>query len=612
MSKILIIGNVLKDVYLKLDERNNDFEKDENNISWLELGFNGAAHQFFRRTSVYGGAAVSLSVLSHLGIDAKILGSKTEVQNGDILWQAEPDNYRYILCHEGEITYFVPSSRKQTDWTTPAGTPEWILVDRSTFVSAKLVDEIKNFLKFSPTTKLAVHVKKNLSPSGRRLADMADVLFVEDEPPIHKAEKIVDKIEIEKPNTQLVCHISPRRISMGEEEESWHLSRTDMLTHLTVYSTIVATVLGVISVGGSAADAILWARINAEQATLESSLSARKLKQLAEAELEKRASLKLIAKSLVAPKRGVLAADESEHSLTKRLVDFGISASARTRQAYRDLLLTTPELSNYLSGVILPEELIDHKTSQNQNYIELLTNRGIIPGIKADQGQAKYADTNETYTLGAQDLAVRLDDYYNTGFRFAKWHAKFYIGPDTPSFVVIEKNAELLANFAKECQLAGLVPMLESDIEYDGDYTIDKCVEVSHRILTTIFDKLAQRHVDLSGCLLKTSMISAGKQSIAQSTPSEVAIATAAVLTHSVPRHLAGVLLLSGGQEPKTATKNLEAICKNGPYPWLVTFAFSRALQDPLMKTWKGNPDNIKSAQAALRRYLQDDTAALA
>ncbi len=612
MSKILIIGNVLKDIYLKLDERTNDFEKDENGISWLELGFNGAAHQFFRRTSVYGGAAVSLSVLNHLGIDAKILGSKTEFQNGEVLWQTEPDNYRYILCHGGEITYFVPSSRKQTDWSTPAGTPEWILVDRSTFVSTKLVDEIKNFLKFSPTTKLAVHVEKNLSPAGQRLADMADILFVEDEPAIHEPEKIVDKIEIEKPNTQLVCHISPRKIIMGEEEESWHLSRTDMLTHLTVYSTIVATVLGVISVGGSAADAILWARINAEQATLESSLSARKLKELAQAEMEKRANLKLIAKSLVAPRRGVLAADESEHTLTERLIDFGISASSRTRQAYRELLLTAPELPNYISGVILPEELIGQRTSRNQDYIEYLTGRGIIPGIKADRGQAKYADTRETYTLGAEDLAIRLDRYYDAGFRFAKWHAKFYVGQNMPSFIVIEKNAEALANFAKECQLAGLVPMLEVEVDYDGDYTIDRCIEVLHRILTTIFDKLVQRHVDVSSCLLKTNMVSAGKQSIAQSTPSEVGVATAAVLMNAVPKRLAGVLLLSGGQEAKTATKNLAAICKNGPYTWPVTFAFGRALQDPLMKTWKGNPENNRAAQAALRRYLQDDTAALA
>ena len=156
------------------------------------------------------------------------------------------------------------------------GAAEWILVDRSTTVSAQLVDEIKNFLKFSPATKLAVHAEKHTTPAGKVLAEMADILFLESELPVHTNEKIVDKIEVDKPNTQLVCHISPRKIALGEAEESWSLSRTDMMTHLTIYSTIVATVLGVISAGGSAADAVLWARLNAEHATLEGSLSMRR------------------------------------------------------------------------------------------------------------------------------------------------------------------------------------------------------------------------------------------------------------------------------------------------------------------------------------------------
>ena len=251
MSKILIVGNVLKDVYLKLDERQNEFEQDEHGIDWLELGFNGGAHSFFRRTSVYGGAAVSLAVLSKLGIDAGILNSKSEIKSGEIIWANDPSGYRYILSHKGGITYFVPSERKPTDWSMPSGRPEWILVDRSTVVSARLVDELKNFTD----------------------------------------EKIVDKIELDKPNTQLVCHISPRKLYLSDAEESWSLDRTDMMTHLTIYSTIVATILGVIAVGGTPADALLWAKLNAENATLESVLSAEELQELATEEVTKRADL---------------------------------------------------------------------------------------------------------------------------------------------------------------------------------------------------------------------------------------------------------------------------------------------------------------------------------
>lgn len=612
MSKILIIGNVLKDVYLKLDDRQNDFETDERGIDWMNLGFNGEAHSFFRRTSVYGGAAVSLSVLDRLGVEATILNSKTEVKNGEIVWADEATDYRYIFSHNGEITYFVPSSRKVTDWAMPStagrsGTPEWILVDRSTNVSARLVDELKNFLKFAPATKLAVHAEKRTTPAGKMLMEMADVLFLEAEPPVHKNEKIVDQIEVDKPNTQLVCHISPRKIALGEAEESWSLSRTDMMTHLTVYSTIVATVLGVISAGGSAADAVLWARLNAEHATLEGSLTMRKLQELAKEENEKRANLKLIAQSLMTPRRGILAADESAHTLTERLVQFGIAASDAKRRAYRELLLTTPELRDYASGAILSDETARMETERGQNFVEYLTNRGIIPGIKVDQGLAKLALTGEDWTVGLEGLTERLRTYYDMGFRFAKWRARFEVTKERPTFIAVEKNAELLASFAKECQAVGLVPIVESDIVRDGDYTIEKNIEVTDRVLTVIFEKLAERRVDLSGCLLKTNMVLAGQKAVIQATASEAGLATAAVLKHAVPKYLAGVLLLSGGQEATAATKNLAAVKQNGPFPWPVSFAFGRALQDSVMATWKGKPENVKAAQAALRRRLQEN-----
>lgn len=606
MSKILVIGNVLKDVYLKLDERQNNFEQDERGIDWLDLSFNGAEHRFFRRTSVYGGAAVTLSVLGRLGINSQIMGSNAEYKNGEIIWQGDPAGYRYIFCHHGEITYFVPSERKATDWQMPKDIPEWILVDRSTFISERLVDEIKNFRKFSPTTKLAVHAERDKSPLGQRLAEMADLLFVEEEPPVHSEEKIVDKIDLGQPEKRLVCHITPRKIIFGEAEESWQLSRTDMMTHLTVYNTIVATILGVISSGGSLTDAVLWARINAEQATLDGSLSGRRLKELVAEERQKRANVALVAKSLMASRRGILAADEDDQTLTKRLVSFGIGVNAKTRADYRKLLLTTPELSEYTSGVILTAETARSKVQHAQTYLKYLTSRGIITGVKADRGQAHLKGTHETYTLGLDDLASRLREYYDEGFRFAKWHAKFIIKKDQPSYIAVEKNAKLLADFARECQLAGLVPMIESDISWSGDYSIEKSIEVTDRVLLTIFRKLERRGVDLSSVILKTSVVAAGDNAVSPSTPREVGIATGAVLKHAVPKYIAGIEILSGGQESKAMTQNLSAIIEAGPYDWPVSFAFSRALQDPVMRTWKGKEANTKVAQATLRNKLQD------
>ncbi len=611
MSKILIIGNVLKDVYIKLDERQNDFEVDEHGIGWLELGFNGAAHSFFKRTSVFGGAAVSLSTLHNLGVDAAILNSKTEMKSGDITWSDDPADYRYIFSHKGGITYFVPSGRKATDWAMPKGTPEWILIDRSTNVSERLVDELKNFLKFSNGTKLAVHVAKQQTPTDQRLAKMADILFVEDEPPVHVEEKIVDKIELDQPHTQLVCHISPRKIVFGEAEESWNLDRADMMTHLTVYSTIVATILGVVTAGGGPADALLWAKINAEQASLEGSLSAEKLQELAKAELEKRANLRLITRSLMTSGKGIMALDESSKSLAKRLEKFQITNNVHHRREFYQIMVTSPGVREAISGVILSDENREQKLPNGRSLLEYVTDLGIIPGIKADLGLMPLRGSDETHTLGKDSLAERLRDYYSMGFRFAKWRAAFRIAKDEPGFIAVQTNADELANFAKECQLAGLVPVVEADILSDGDYSVEQSAEATAKILTTVFEKLEQRHIDFAGCLLKCSMINSGCAAEIKAEPNEVGMATAAILRHVVPKFLAGVLLLSGGAEPKTATRNLTAVMQNSPFPWPVTYAFSRALEEPVLATWKGETENIKAAQAALGRHLAANTDAL-
>lgn len=614
MSKVLIIGNVLKDVYLKLDSRKNTFETDENGIDWLELGFNGDAHSFFRRTSVYGGAAVSLSVLNSFKVDAAILNSTTEMKAGEISWSNDPADYRYIFSHNNKVTYFVPSTRKPTNWSMPSsmqGTPEWILVDRSTAISARLVDELRNFLKFSPSTKLAVHAEKHATPDGRRLMEMADLLFIEDEPAVHKEEKIVDKIELDQPNTQLVCHISPRKIYFGDAEESWDLDRTDMMTHLTVYSTIVATVLSVVVAGGSPAEAILLARLNAEHATLEGSLSLEKLRELAQSEQAKRNDLKLIARSIMASGKGVLAIDESPKSLTKRFEKFKLKNNLQNRREFYKMLVTTPNLKESISAVILSENNAKQKLNHGQNILEYLTDHGIIAGLKADKGLMELADSDETHTLGKDGLAVRLRSAYETGFRFAKWRAAFKIGKNKPDFFVLQQNADELAHFAKECQLVGLIPVVETDISAEGDFPIERSAEVMARVLSTVFEKLAERHVDLSGCLLKCNMITAGNRAEVPATPNEVGMATAAILQHAVPKYLAGILLLSGGQEPKQATKNLTAILQNSPFPWPVSFAFSRALEEPVLATWKGEPENIKAAQAALERHLLANADAL-
>lgn len=235
----------------------------------------------------------------------------------------------------------------------------------------------------------------------------------------------------------------------------------------------------------------------------------------------------------------------------------------------------------------------------------------MIAGIKADKGLMEMIGSDETHTLGRDDLADRLMGYYKEGFRFAKWRAAFKIGKDRPGFFAVRENMEELANFAKECQLAGLVPVVEVDVLAEGDFPIEKDAEVTARVLRAMFEKLAERRVALSGCIVKCGMVRAGDEAEEQATPEAVGMATAAILRHAVPKYVAGVLLLSGGMEPKVATKNLTAVMQNSPFPWPVSFAFSRALEEPVLATWKGNEAQDKAAQAALERHLLANVDAL-
>lgn len=639
MSKILIVGNVLKDVYLKLDEQQDGFEADERGINWLDLAFNGESHKFFKRTSVYGGAAVSLSILSQLGIDAAILNSNAELKEGEISWSNDPADYRYILNYKGGITYFVPSQRKATDWSTPKGTPEWILVDRSTQVSKQLVDEIQNFLKFSHGTKLAVHAEKRLTPDGQRLAEMADLLFVEDEPPMHREEKIIDRIELDRPNTQVVCHISPRKIALSDAEESWSLNRADMLTHLTVYSTIVATVLGVLARGGTPAEALLLARLNAEGATLEGALSADKLHSLAKQELEKRENLKLTTRLLLRSGRGILAIDESKPRLAKRFANFGVENNAAQRKEFYRIMATTPALKEYINGVLLSEENEEIEVA-GQPLSEYLGGRGIILGIKADRGTKLLEHSEEWHSLGREDLAERLRGYYERGYRFAKWRAVFKLGQDQPGYIAMQENADELAHFAREAQLAGIVPVTEVSLVVDeslkvsgakgnsangttgGGVTEGGAAEngaaegevaalmareatALQRIMQMMFERMAERRVDPEACLVKCGMVLGGTG------PRQIGQATAEMLLSSVPRNLAGVLLLSSGLEPKAATASLTALLQSYTFPWPVSFAFSTAFEEPVLATWKGDADKVKAAQATFERHLAANADAL-
>lgn len=309
------------------------------------------------------------------------------------------------------------------------------------------------------------------------------------------------------------------------------------------------------------------------------------------------------ARDMVARGKGLLAADESTGTITSRFEKVGIESTADGRRDYRELMLTTPGISEFLSGVILYDETIRQTSSDGMPFPRMIERKGIIPGIKIDTGAKPLAlAPDEKVTEGLDGLRERISEYVEMGARFAKWRAVITIGQGIPSDYCINANAHALARYAALCQEGGLVPIVEPEVLLDGNHTIETCFEVTQKTLRAVFAELAAHRVMLEGMVLKPNMVIAGKECPDQSGVQEVAQQTVRCLHRVVPAAVPGVLFLSGGQTPEQATAHLDAMNRMGPHPWPVTFSYARALQDAPMKIWKGDHSNVEAAQKAFHR----------
>lgn len=312
-------------------------------------------------------------------------------------------------------------------------------------------------------------------------------------------------------------------------------------------------------------------------------------------------SLHATAKALVEPGKGILAADESNPTMAKRLARVGIESTERVRRDYRELLMTTAGLSEHISGVILFDETIRQGRSSGTPFAQGLLRAGIIPGIKVDGGTTplpRFPD--EVVTQGLDGLSARLTEYAALGARFAKWRAVIRIGAGRPTAGCVEANAHALARYAAAAQEAGLVPVVEPEVLMDGTHTLDRCAAVTSAVLHAVYDQLGRQRVDLAGTLLKPSMVLPGTESGQEVGDDEIAAATIRVLRDTVPASVPGLVFLSGGQSPVEATARLDALNRTGPQPWELSFSFGRALQAPVLDTWAAHPDDRRAAQAAL------------
>ncbi len=596
---ILVVGNVLKDVYLNLDSRTENFETDKLGTRWLDISFDASEHHFFNRNSSLGGAAISLEVLQKMGFTAAVSGSDLQLSPDGFTTSSAAGTYRYILIADSQVSYFVPTNYNTTTFTPPTEPVDYLYIDRSAELNATATANLTNYLDTYPDTKLILYVRAFDNPHLNTLIPRANLVFIE-----NSDSGNIDPAKL--------VHISEGKLSYLDISEKISIDRVDILTHLSAYSIAAATILGGFILGNSVEDSLALARINIENSRLNSVLPLDEMQDISN-HINSHDDLELIAANLVLRPKGILAADESGGSIKKKFAKLNIPDTYENRRDYRNIFFTTPNLEKYVNGVILFDETTKQLADNGQNYVDFLISRQIIPGIKVDQGLKKFDNSLETYTAGLDNLDEKLKEYFMMGLRFAKWRAAFELHTSTsgniltPTTHAIEENCRILAEYAKKCQSAGLVPIVEPEVVYDGYYPIEKNAEITSRILDTLFQELNNFGVNLRACILKVNMILAGKNYEIPSTPTEVGIATAKVLKEHVPAELAGVVFLSGGQTVEQATENLAEITKNGPFPWPVTFSFARALQDPALYAWAGDNKNADQArQAFLDRLIKN------
>jgi len=293
------------------------------------------------------------------------------------------------------------------------------------------------------------------------------------------------------------------------------------------------------------------------------------------------------------------------------LEDIGVIGNPETRRLYRDLFLSADGIENYLNGVILFDETVYEKNNTGINFVDLLKQKGILPGIKVDAGTIDLINfPGAVITQGLDGLAIRLEKYHEMGLTFAKWRAVISISETLPTFEAIQANAFLLAQYAAICQSQGIVPMVEPEVLLNGNHNIEKAEEVTTATLTELFRQLKAYRVDLKALILKTSMVVPGDQSDQEITKEDIAKSTVRCLLNSVPAEVAGVVFLSGGQTPNQATVNLDQIAKLEPLPWPITFSYARAIQHEAMEVWQGKSENVEKAREIFIKRLKLDTKA--
>lgn len=477
---ILIVGNIVKDIYLNLDTRTEHFETDKNRTKWLNLSFNASEHHFFNRTSCLNGAAISLEVCQNFQIPATITNSNLEFSK-DHEPSITTTDYRYIMSIGDQSTSFTSTARPQTIFTPPTTPPDYIYIDRSAHLSLSEITKIANYLQDHPTKLILYLTPHNLNKLSL-LAPLAHLIFLESTP---------SNLKLKNPN---IVFIQPNFLKYKNIKEPLNLKRADFFTHLSLFSIASATILCNFILGKSVEYSLKMARLNTENSRLNATLTLEELQNLLPS-VNSRKQLELIAKMLISKPKQILDLDEPNNPLK-----LAFPTPPSTKQEYYQIVMSTSHLNSLVSGILLSNQTINQITNTGQNFVDHLIANHIVPGIKIAP-----ISTN---------LDVFLQRYYQIGIRFAEYGINLdqnLINSTPSNDSILKENCQSLANFASKCQAANLVPIISINIAQNPSPTNLTLAQslpttTSNPMVSCLLARLQEQNVNLHACILKTNL----------------------------------------------------------------------------------------------------------
>lgn len=624
---ILSIGNATRDSFLDINQQ--QIYKDNRGDFHFDLTFDDSTLEYKKRAGIFGGVILSEKIFQA----AHIKSFSNINPRGLTNFSFEKENYpvldRYIISHDARSVVLSNSPKKLT-WVAPIFVPKTIYI-ADNILSKNYLAAFKNYLKNHPEIDLVFSLEDFRVEDLREFLPRASIVFVDLGEPI--LGDLIDYSSVESVALSLAefgaratVMTSGQEIFLAEGKEIAKITTSFNLNSFYQKSIFKAALIGEFLGGQNLAESSRIASVIAHESNFNAILKPLFARQILlknqdkysieviSGEVSEEEKLREVACEMVASPRGIFAADESGGSIAKKFADAGIADTAEMRRDYREMFLTTPDIEKYLNGVILVEETVSQKTSSGENFVELLKKRGILAGVKLDEGLRDFDGfEGEIISAGLDNLEEKLRKYSKKGIDFAKWRVAFKIDSvkNQPSNAAVAVNVQTLARYAKMCQNYGIVPIVEPEVIFSGTHSARECRLATGKVLLALFEELALFEVDLKSTILKVNMVLAGKENSIQSSSREVAFETVNTLKKAVPQEIAGVVFLSGGQESARATENLAEISRISDLKFPLTFSFARALQDDSLEKWAGKKENVPAAQRIFFQKLVENSAAV-